>query len=94
MEKFQKILNRIQVSVAELKGRQVTQTELAAIGQMSPRALGEWKRGASAPAGVLAILNLLSALPEASVSRLLEEWRSDSHVQPKADKPRGPGKQD
>jgi transcriptional regulator with XRE-family HTH domain len=75
VSKLQKILHRIQVRVAVVKGRQLTQSDLAEVADVTPRSLGEWMRGTSAPKGMSAVFNLLAALPKDSVTEVLEEWR-------------------
>lgn len=61
--------------MAVVRGRQITHSDLAEVADVTPRSLGEWMRGTSAPKGMFAVFNLLAALPETSVTEVLEEWR-------------------
>lgn len=78
MNKLQKTLHHIQARVAVVKGRQLTQSDLAEVAEVTPRSIGEWMRGTSAPKGMAAVFNLLAALPENSVIEVLAEWRESN----------------
>jgi hypothetical protein len=69
-------LRDVQRRLSVVCGRQLTQKDLALLAHASPRALGEWMRGAVAPAGMSAVLNLLSQLPPDQVTAVLANWRS------------------
>lgn len=74
---LQSTLKTLQAYLSAVAGRPLKQSELAAIADMNPRSFGEWMRGATSPAGVQALLRLLSEVPPQALSQLLEPWKKD-----------------
>ena len=72
---LQTTLKTLQAYLSAAAGRPLRQTELAAIAEMNPRSFGEWMRGATSPAGVQALLRLLSEVPPQALSPLLDPWK-------------------
>lgn len=71
---FRQIHLRVQVQ----SGCTLTHSELAHLAGVGSRSVGDWMRGASAPSGMRAILELLSQLQEGDVMAVLQEWRASS----------------
>lgn len=71
---FRQIHLRVQVQ----SGCTLTHSELAHLAGVGSRSVGDWIRGASAPSGMRAILELLSQLQEGDVMAVLHEWRASS----------------
>jgi DNA-binding transcriptional regulator YiaG len=75
-EKLKDALKQIQLRAQLRYGRTLTYGDLAALAGVGERSFGDWMRGAYAPSGMTAILELLSRLDERDVSAVLERWRS------------------
>ncbi len=71
---FRQIHLRVQVQ----SGCTLTHSELAHLAGVGSRSVGDWMRGASAPSGMRAILELLSQMQEGDVMAVLQEWRASS----------------
>jgi hypothetical protein len=70
-------LQEIQLRLSVAAGRQLTHGDLAKIAKVNLRSIGEWMRGSIAPASSLALLRLLSALPDAELTVVLKPWKRD-----------------
>lgn len=71
---LQVTLRNIQLRLSVRMGKRLTQTDLAEIAGVGSRSFGEWMRGTTSPAGMLALLKLLSLLPPDDLSAVLSEW--------------------
>lgn len=75
MDPLQETLKDVQLRLSLIHRRQLTHKDLARIARVSTRALSEWMRGATAPAGMSALLRLLSELPPEQIDEVLSPWR-------------------
>lgn len=69
-------LKQIQLRAQVQRGRTLTHGELADMAGVTTRSLGDWMRGITSPAGMSAILELLSQLDEGDVMAVLRDWRA------------------
>lgn len=77
MDTLQETLKDVQLRLSVAHRKRLTHKDLAELARVSPRALGEWMRGATAPAGMTALLRLLSQLPLDQVGEVLLQWQHD-----------------
>jgi len=77
MDTLQETLKDVQLRLSVAHRKRLTHKDMAELAHVSPRALGEWMRGATAPVGMTALLRLLSQLPLDQVGEVLLQWRHD-----------------
>ncbi|MBU7436323.1 MULTISPECIES: hypothetical protein [Paraburkholderia] len=77
MDTLQETLKDVQLRLSVAHRKRLTHKDMAELARVSPRALGEWMRGATAPAGMTALLRLLSQLPLDQVGEVLLQWQHD-----------------
>lgn len=68
-------LRAIQLRLSVLADHQLTQRDLARIAGVNLRSISEWMRGATSPASGMAILRLLSTLPDLDLRVVLDPWK-------------------
>ncbi|AMV44339.1 hypothetical protein ATN79_20570 [Paraburkholderia caribensis] len=76
MTLLQDTLKEVQLRLSVVHRKRLTHNDLASIAEVNPRALGEWMRGTTAPAGMSALLRLLSQLPSEQIEDVLLPWRN------------------
>lgn len=69
------ILFQVQQRLQLARGRKFTYQELAQLAGTSERTMSEWMRGATSPAAMTALLNLLSRLSPEHAAEVLALWR-------------------
>jgi hypothetical protein len=77
-ERLGHALNLIRLRAQVRLGKDLTNGELAELAGVGERSFGDWMRGTYAPAGVVAIFELLSFLSENEVTEVLNYWRLSS----------------
>lgn len=76
-ESLQNTLMKLKLHLSVHAGKQLTYDELASIAGVGSRSFGEWMRGTTVPPGMLALLRLMSLLPQDELSSILSNWKQE-----------------
>lgn len=84
MRAVHETLKDIQRRLSVALQRRITVSDMASIGKVKGRTVGDWLRGTTPQPGMEALMHWLSNLPEHEAKEVLASWRSkDLEQKPK-----------